>query len=226
MTEGGRTYYEATAAPLQEFPALEGPHRADVCIIGAGFTGLGAALALAERGYSVAILEQNRVGSGASGVNGGQIHTGFRRDQIELEKRYGKSDARKLWELGHAAIADIDAKIKQHTIDAERREGLIYADHRGRFVGDTHRYVDFLRDNYGYEKAEKLGLDEIRTLIRSDDYEGGMIDRGGGHLHPLKYARGLAKAAAAAGAEFYEKTKALEIKPGARNKFLCEALML
>jgi gamma-glutamylputrescine oxidase len=208
------TYYEATAEALPEFPPLAGNKRADVCIVGAGFTGLGAALALAERGYSVTVLEQNRVASGASGVNGGQIHTGFRRDQIELERRYGKPQARRLWELGHAAVADIDTKIKKHKIDAERREGLIYADHRARFVGDTHRYVDFLRENYGYEKAEKLNEDEIRALVRSDDYEGGMIDRGGGHLHPLKYARGLVHAAAKAGVEFFEKSKALDIKPG------------
>jgi gamma-glutamylputrescine oxidase len=91
---------------------------------------------------------------------------------------------------------------------------MIYADHRARFVGDTHAYVDHLRTRYAYDRVEKLGRDEVRALVRSEDYEGGMVDRGGGHLHPLKYARGLARAAAAAGAEIFEQTKALKIEPG------------
>lgn len=211
---GPLTYYEATSRPLPGFPALKGAKRADVCVIGAGFTGISAALNLAEAGYSVIVLEQGRVASGASGRNGGQIHTGLRKDQLYLERKFGPAQARMLWDVGQAAAADMDLRIKKHRIDAEKREGLIYADHRGRFVDDTHRYIDHLREHYAYDKAEKLGMDEIRSLIRSSDYEGGMIDRGGGHLHPLKYARGLARAAMKAGADIYEDTKALGIASG------------
>lgn len=214
------TYYEATSRPLDEFPALQGARQADVCVIGAGFTGLGAALNLAEAGYSVVILEQGRVASGASGRNGGQIHTGLRKDQIYLERKFGRGPARLLWDIGQAAVAETDMRLRKHRIDADRREGLIYADHRARFVGDTHRYVDHLRTHYAYDKADKLGIGEIRALIRSNDYEGGMIDRGGGHLHPLKYARGLARAAVEAGAEILENSRALEIQSGAKARVL------
>lgn len=214
----GATYYEATAEPLREFPPLTEDAHADVCVIGAGFTGLGAALALREKGYSVIVLEQGRVASGASGRNGGQIHTGLRQDQIKLERTYGRDDARRLWEIGQGAVAQMDSWIARHGIEAERREGLIYADHRARFVDDTHRYVDHLRQHYAYDKAEKLGLNEIRHLIKSDDYAGGMIDRGGGHLHPLKYARGLARAAAELGARMHEHTKAVEIRNGPKAR--------
>ena len=217
-----QTYYEATSKSLPEFPSLKGSKRADVCIVGAGFTGLGAALALAEKGYSVMVLEQNRVASGASGVNGGQIHTGLRKDQIYLERHFGRSEAWLLWELGQAAVAELDARIKKHRIDAERVEGLIYADHRARFVGDTHRYVDHLRERYAYDKVDKLSEGQIRALVKSTDYEGGMVDRGGGHLHPLKFARGLARAAIKAGAQIFEGTKALEIKNGRKARVVTE----
>ncbi len=213
MTKGP-TYYEATAKPLPDYPSLKEDKRVDVCVIGAGFTGLGAALSLREKAYSVAVIEQDRVASGASGRNGGQIHTGLRRDQILLERKFGRSEARQIWEIGQAAVAQLDANIRNYEIDAERHEGLIYADHRARFVDDTHRYVDHLRTHYSYDKVDKLGMTEIRDLVRSKDYKGGMVDRGGGHLHPLKYARGLATAAAKAGAEIFEKTKALKIEHG------------
>jgi gamma-glutamylputrescine oxidase len=211
---GGATYYEASAPPLDAFPPLAGDRRTDVCVIGAGFTGLGAALALREKGLSVVVVEQDRVASGASGRNGGQIHTGLRRDQIHLEKKFGLPEARALWEIGQAAVAQMDTWMARHGIDCDRREGLIYADHRGRFVDDTHRYVDHLRTHYSYDKVDKLDQNQILELVRSGDYEGGMVDRGGGHLHPLKYARGLARAAAAAGADIFEQTKALNIEPG------------
>src|SRR5690606_27344541 len=119
----------------------------------AGFTGLGAALALAEAGYSVVVLEQGRIASGASGLNGGQIHTGLRKDQIYLERKFGREQARLLWNVGQAAVAEMDRCLKAHSIDAERVEGLIYADHRARFVGETHRYVDYLRTHYAYDKV-------------------------------------------------------------------------
>ncbi len=208
------TYYEATAKPLTGLPTLKGNARADVCIVGAGFTGLGAALALAERGYSVIVLEQNEVGSGASGRNGGQIHRGLRRDQIELEKKFGRSEALLLWELAQAAVDHLDEVLDTYDIDAERHDGHIFPDHRARYVDDSHRYVDHLRDHYSYGRADKLDREQIRALIKSDNYHGGWLDHGGGHLHPLKYARGMARAAIGCGAEIFEHTKALQIENG------------
>jgi gamma-glutamylputrescine oxidase len=216
------TYYEATAKPLKKLPSLKGKKRADVCIIGAGFTGLGAALALAERGYDVVVLEQNTVGSGASGRNGGQIHRGLRRDQIELEKKFGRDEARLLWDIAQAAVGRLDEVLDTYEIDAERRAGHIFADHRARYVADSHQYVDHLREHYAYDMAEKLDRDKLRALIKSDDYHGGWIDHGGGHLHPLKYVRGMAKAAIKRGAEIFEHTKALSIENGKRAKVVTQ----
>ena len=93
------SYYAATAVGMRSWPALFGESSADVCVIGGGFTGLSTAVHLAERGFSVALLEANRIGWGATGRNGGQLHSGQRRDQDWLEQAVGKDDARHLWDL-------------------------------------------------------------------------------------------------------------------------------
>ncbi len=216
------TYYEATAEPGEQHPALAGRRTADVCIIGGGFTGLGAALALREKGFVTILLEKSRIASGASGRNGGQIHTGLRRDQVYLERKFGRSDAWKLWEIGQAAIAKIDDNLARYGIEADRRHGMIYADHRARIVRDTHHYVEHLKAHYAYDKAEKLERRGVRALIGSSDYHGGMVDHGGGHLHPLKYARGLARAAVSLGAELFENTRVTRIEPGTKARVVTE----
>jgi gamma-glutamylputrescine oxidase len=209
-----RTYYEAFAPDLQAFPPLDEDLRVDACVIGAGFTGLGAALRLAELGLSTAVLEKGRVGSGASGRNGGQIHTGLRRDQIQLEQKFGLSTAQRLWDLGQAALAHLDGLISRYDIDCDRRAGLIYADHRQRFVADSHAYARHLRTRYGYEKAEPLDAAKLQELVRSKSYFGGMLDHGGGHLDPLKLVRGMAAAAAGRGVRIFEATQALALEQG------------
>lgn len=208
------TYYEAGAEPLAAFAPLDGDRRVTACVVGGGFTGLGAALALRERGVDVVVLEQGRVASGASGRNGGQIHTGLRRDQLALEGQFGAEAARQLWDVGQGAVAHVDALIARYGIACERHEGMIYPDHRTRFVAGSHGYARHLQDRYGYTKAEPLSREEVRALVRSDDYHGGMLDRGGGHLHPLKFARGLARAAAGLGAEIHEGMKVLSVTNG------------
>jgi gamma-glutamylputrescine oxidase len=216
------TYYEATAKPLKKLPSLKGKKRVDVCVVGAGFTGLGAALSLAERGYSVAVLEQNTVGSGASGRNGGQIHRGFRRDQMFLEKKFGRSEAYLLWEIAGGAVDRLDEVLKKYKIECDREDGHIFADHRARYVDESHEYVDHLSQRYHYNDTEKLDREQIRALIKSDDYHGGWIDHGGGHLHPLKYVRGLARAAQKRGAEIFEHSKAIRIENGKKAKVVTE----
>ncbi|MEM9269322.1 MAG: FAD-binding oxidoreductase, partial [Pseudomonadota bacterium] len=103
--DGGypRSWYAETAHHLEDQPVLKGAHRADVCIIGGGFTGLSAAVHLAERGYSVALLEAYRIGFGASGRNGGQIGSGQRVSVLDLEAQYGFETSKSLWDLGEAA---------------------------------------------------------------------------------------------------------------------------
>ncbi|MDF2998792.1 MAG: FAD-dependent oxidoreductase [Xanthobacteraceae bacterium] len=206
-----KSWYTATAMPLEPYPRLEGAVRADVCIIGGGYTGLSAALHLAEAGLDVVLLEASRVGSGASGRNGGQIHSGQRRDQDWIEAHMGLDDARRLWALAEDGKTLLRRLIARHKIGCEMRTGLIVADHKPGYVAHSHAYAKKLREVYHYPHAEPLSREQLRALVGSDAYHGGMIDHDGGHLHPLNLALGLARAASEAGARIFEQSRALAV---------------
>ncbi|MFG1478534.1 FAD-binding oxidoreductase [Xanthobacter sp. V4C-4] len=201
------SWYVATANPMPDFPPLTGAAEADVCVLGGGYTGLSAALHLAEAGFDVVLLEASRVGSGASGRNGGQIHSGQRRHQDFLEAAVGLDDARKLWTLAEESKALVRDLVARHTIDCDLADGLILADHKPHYVAESHAYAAHLRDTYGYEAIEPLDQEQVRALVGSPAYYGGVFDRGGGHLHPLNFALGLAGAARRAGARIHERTR-------------------
>ncbi|MFS8035894.1 NAD(P)/FAD-dependent oxidoreductase [Xanthobacter sp. AM11] len=217
------SWYAATAVPCPSFPPLLGEVRADVCVLGGGYTGLSAALHLAEAGFSVVLLEAARVGSGASGRNGGQIHSGQRRDQEFLEKAVGRQDARKLWSLAEEAKALVRDLVQRHAIACDLRDGLILADHKPHFVAHSHAYARHLADTYGYGEIEPLSREQMRALVGSSAYFGGVLDKGAGHLHPLNFALGLAKAAQAAGAVIHEGTRVVKVEEGAGVRVTTDA---
>lgn len=205
------SYYAATVPPRPLRPQLAGAVRADVAIVGAGFTGLNAALTLAEAGRRVVVLDAERVGWGATGRNGGQLHSGQRQDQDELEAAYGPQTARRLWELAEEAKALLHARAAAHGIDMDWMPGLIEAAHKPHFVGEAWAYADRLARDYGYDRIEKLDRDALAAAIGTDVFFGGLRDAGGGHLHPLKLAEGLAQAAERAGATIHEQSRALRL---------------
>lgn len=210
------SYYEAANPPPPARPRLAGEARADVAIVGGGLTGLSAALHLAEAGVSVAVLEQARVGWGASGRNGGQVHSGQRRDQDELEKAVGPHDARKLWEMAEDAKRLLHGLIARHAIGCRYEAGLIHADHRPGLVAENHAYAERLARDYGYDEVEPLSREALRALVKTDDYHGGTFDRGAGHLDPLALTHGLARAAEAAGARIFEGSGVRRFRDGSR----------
>lgn len=211
-----RSWYAATADMLAPCPALAGTVRTDVCVIGGGYTGLSAALHLAEAGFEVVLLEASKLGSGASGRNGGQIHSGQRRDQDWIEAHMGFEAAKALWSLAEDAKALLRDLIRRHRIDCDLRDGMITADHKPGYVAHSHAYARKLNEVYGYPHAAPLSREELREMVGSDAYYGGMIDRDGGHLHPLNLALGLARAAQAAGARLFEHSRAVSINEGAK----------
>ncbi|WP_371344862.1 NAD(P)/FAD-dependent oxidoreductase [Ancylobacter sp. IITR112] len=218
-----KSWYAATANRFSPLPPLQGGTRADVCVIGGGYTGLSAALHMAEAGLDVVLLEAGRVGSGASGRNGGQIHSGHRRDQDFLEAQVGLDDAKALWRMAEDAKALLHALIQRHAIDCDVRPGLVVADHKPGYVAHSHAYAKKLNEVYDYPDAAPLSREELRAIVGTDVYHGGMIDHGGGHLHPLNFALGLAEAARRAGARLYEQSRALRIEEGAKVRIVTSA---
>ncbi len=206
------SWYAATAEALAVFPELRGEARADVCVVGGGYTGLSAALHLARAGHSVTLLEAHRVGFGASGRNGGQVGTGQRRDTDELEAMFGRDHARELWRLGVDAVDLVKALIDRHDIDAAWRDGIAHADWTAKGAVESRDYAAKLRRDYGHENAEPLDRAAIRALIGSDVFQGGFVDWGSGHLHPLRFALGLARAAVAAGVTIHENAEVHHIR--------------
>ncbi|MDQ2093215.1 FAD-binding oxidoreductase [Rhodobacteraceae bacterium 10Alg 79] len=186
---------------------LKGEARADVAIIGGGFTGLSAALHLAEAGFDVALLEAHRAGWGASGRNGGQLGSGQRQEQTEIERLMGRDDARHLWTLAEEAKTLVKDLVARHAIDCDLKPGVAHACFSDREVAHEHAYADHLAKHYGYTELEKLDRDAMQALCPSPRYVGGTLDMSAGHLHPLNYALGLARAAEAAGAKIYEQSQ-------------------
>ena len=205
------SWYAATAGGSSH-PMLERHVEADVCIVGGGYTGLAAARELALRGHSVVLLEAHRVGWGASGRNGGQLGSGFNVDQPTLERTLGLTRAHALWDIaeqGKRLVRELDA---EPGTDLQYRAGIIDAAHRARDVAPRHRAAEHLAREYGHDALEPLDRAALRALVASDDYHGGVLDHGAGHLHPLRLAHALADAAGRAGATLHEHSEVLRIE--------------
>ena len=207
-------WYAATCPPLPPFAPALGHIRADVAIVGGGYTGLSAALHLAQAGVDVVLLEAHRLGFGASGRNGGQVSGGQRVDQITLERRHGHDAAHALWRMGQDARDLLVALMAQHKIDADWRPGILYAMNSPRAVGPAHAEAKHLARTYGQNGLEPLDAAATRAICPSPAYHGGVLDHGAGHLHPLRFALGLARAAAQAGARLHEASHVLRLAPG------------
>lgn len=208
------SWYAATATPMDPFPPLKGETRADVCIVGAGYTGLSAALHLAEAGFDVVLLEAQRVGFGASGRNGGQLGSGQRQEQDVVEKMVGDADAAKLWALAEDSKALVKGLIASHDIDCDIRPGVAHTGFNDRETRETHEYAEHLSTRYGYDKIELLDEEACHAMCPSPAYKGGILDTDAAHLHPLNYALGLARAAHKAGVRIYEGAHVHHIDEG------------
>jgi len=211
------SYYAATANDRRERPALAGEARADVCVVGGGFTGLSAALHLAERGYRVVLLEAERLGWGASGRNGGQMNSGQRVGQETLEALVGLEEARRLWDLAEEAKATVRERVARHAIQCDLKAGNLLCAYKPGEAEGLARAADRLRAVYGYDQSRAVSKAEMADMLGTERYHGGRLDMGAGHLHPLNYALGLAGAAEASGATLHEASRATRIEtPGGK----------
>lgn len=210
------SYYLATAIGLTPRPALKEAMHADVCIIGAGYTGLSCALHLATTGLKVIVLEAEYAGYGASGRNGGHVIPGQRLDQVELEKRYGNAHARSLWSLALEAQSMVRTLVEAHEIKCGVKTGHLTAAVRKSHAIELQNYVEHLDRHYNYKSARFVAEAEMKRFVDTDFYKGGLYDEQGLHLHPLNFALGLARAAETAGATIFHDTKVTRVIPGTR----------
>ena len=212
------SYYHATQNRRLDLTPLDGDRRADVCIIGGGYSGLSSAIHLARKGYDVVLLEARRMGWGASGRNGGQLCSGQRKDPMWLGDKLGKDNARQLWQLAEDAKNLAKSLIRDNNIDCDLKPGIAHADHKKAYMDESKEYVDFLREQYDYTDIEYLDQATMAELVGSDGYYGGSLDMGAGHLHPLNYALGLADVASKAGATLHELTAVSGYTEGKPNR--------
>jgi gamma-glutamylputrescine oxidase len=215
LTDYLDTYYTASARPPQPTAPLAGTLSADVCVIGGGIAGCSAALALAERGYRVVLLEAQRIGWGASGRSGGQAIVGTAAEQSDLEQLLGVEDARRVWDVSLAGLALLRQRIKRYQIDCDWVDGWMLAAIKQRQWQELQLWQDVLARRYGYSSTRLMQRAEMRSTVASERYIGALYDSNSGHLHPLRYTLGLAHAATLAGVEVHEASHVLGF--GRRN---------
>lgn len=204
-------YYRASAGPGAARPPLRGERRCDVCVVGAGFTGLSAALHLAEAGLDVVVLEAGRVGHGASGRNGGQICTAFAKGMDVLESRLGAEDARTAWRVAADGVDLIARRVQRHAIDCDLVWGYLHVGSKDRHAREMAETVEeFAR--YGYHGAAVLGRADTRARLASERFVCALYEPRAGHLHPLKYAQGLARALEAEGGTIHEESPVVAVE--------------
>jgi len=210
-----QTAYELGVDALPAQPRLQGRERVDVAILGAGFTGLSAAIELADAGMKVAVLEAGTIGSGASGRNGGQVIFGYSCEQAKIAALVGLEQAQRLFEWSLEGVRLIHERCARFGIDAQWRAGHAHLPIRPRHVRELREFQADLADNYGYE-LEWWERDRQREVLASERYLGGLYDPASGHLQPLAYARGLARAALSLGVRIYEHSPVLALQRGTR----------
>ncbi|HLG87252.1 MAG TPA: FAD-binding oxidoreductase [Alphaproteobacteria bacterium] len=216
-----RSWYAASAAQGPARPRLEDGIRAEIAIIGAGYTGLSTALALAEAGRSVVLVEAERIGWGASGRNGGHIASGYNPAIAELKAALGEETTRGLWTLAEEAKALVAERVEKHRIACDLKWGYLMPATKQRQLRVLAAELASMQA-LGYGKAKLVAKAEMHGYVQSDAYAGALYDAGGGHLHPLNYALGLARAAEQAGARICEHSRATRLIDGPRPTVVTE----
>ncbi|TBU71759.1 NAD(P)/FAD-dependent oxidoreductase [Phytopseudomonas daroniae] len=213
MTQHIDSYYAASRNPRVDYPTLGESVETDVCIIGAGYTGLSTALFLLEHGFRVTVLEAAKVGFGASGRNGGQIVNSYSRDIDVIERQVGARQAQLLGEMAFEGGRIIRERVAKYGIQCDLKDGGVFAAITAKQMGHLESQKK-LWERYGHTQLELMDERRIREVVGTDRYVGGMLDMSGGHIHPLNLALGEAAAVASLGGAIYEQSPATRIDRG------------
>lgn len=211
------SYYAATVNEVTDYPKLKGSVSADVCVVGAGFTGVATALTLAERGFSVALVEANRVGWGASGRNGGQLINGIS-GLAKIQEKYGDGIADMLWDLRWRGNDIIHERVAKYGIECNLKDGFIETALRPRHLSDLEDYaIQMERHNHPYP-YELWDREKTRKMLGTNAFLGGFVSYRDGHLHPLNLCIGEARAAHQLGVQIFEQSPVTGIEHGVRPR--------
>ena len=210
-----KSYYEASVQRKPASAPLQGEVSADVLVVGAGFAGLSSAIELAQRGYKVVVLEAGRICSGASGRNGGQAIVGYASGQEPFERQLGADNARYAWDMSLEALDLIDERIAQFQIDCDMVKGYLYVADSPRKARALEADMQAMQRDYGLATEFASGAD-VQRHIQSSLYCASAYENRSGHLHPLKYGLGLARAARSLGVQIFEHSPVVGLRRGAR----------
>ncbi|SDS00888.1 gamma-glutamylputrescine oxidase [Halopseudomonas sabulinigri] len=214
-TQHTSSYYAASANATPERPSLQGRHETDVCVIGAGYTGISTALFLLEQGFKVTVLEAVKVGFGASGRNGGQIVNSYSRDIDVIERTAGAKQARLMGEMAFEGGRIIRERVAKYNIQCDLKDGGVFAAFNDKQMGHLEAQKK-LWERYGHTQLEMLDQTRINQVVNTDRYVGGMLDMSGGHIHPLNLVLGEAAAVESLGGVIHEHSRVTKVDQGAK----------
>jgi gamma-glutamylputrescine oxidase len=211
------SYYAATAPRERSYPALQSNVDCDVAVVGGGLAGLSAAVELADRGYSVVLLEAQQVGWGASGRNGGQVIAGLACDQSVIDAQLGREASRRVWDMTLEAIRLIGERRERFGIACDWVDGYLSVAVTARKARELRQWQEHMASAYGYQSTWIAPAD-LPGWIASPRFHSAVHDPLGGHLHPLKYSLGMARAAASLGVRIHENSAVVALEPGSTAK--------
>ena len=213
-TPHANSYYAASANTKQLRAQLDDNIETDVCIIGAGYTGLSSAIHLLEAGFKVTVLEAARVGFGASGRNGGQIVNSFSRDIDTIEKTVGVEKGKLFGEMAFEGGRIIKHLVAKYNIQCDLKDGGVFAALNSKQMGhlDSQKALWEKHGHMGH--LEMLDESGIRNVVSSERYVGGLLDKSGGHIHPLNLALGEADAVESLGGQIFEDSAVIKVDQG------------
>lgn len=219
------SYYSATINREHDYPSLQEDLCVDIAIIGAGFTGINTALELAEKGYTVAVIEQNKVAWGASGRNGGQVTGSLSGDSAMLKHMYrsiGHKAENFVWQLRWRGHDIIKKRIVKYGIECDLKFGHLHTAYKPSHMAELEQsYAEAIKHGMN-EDVELLGQQETRNYLGTEIYHGAIYNKRNMHLHPLNLCVGEAAAASKLGVQIFEKSQVLSVEHGAQPRVLTQ----